>query len=189
MSDEQRIVELRMRLESTRQELADALNDAQKKQLLELAEQLAAAQAVIAEVREFASNAAYRGDDDVVDGNEVVRIVSQSPAGALAAHDREVAAKTLREFADTIEPITTCPTDVRMARARAAALVSEPSTPEPCKCHRNFAYVAPTHPGHCCFLPAGQDCHQQEVAAWEAKRDACGPSIPGTPEQTEGEKS
>ena len=48
----------------------------------------------------------------------------------LAAHDREVAAKALREFADTIEPITTCPTDVRMARARAAALVSEPSTPD-----------------------------------------------------------
>lgn len=60
--------------------------------------------------------------------------------------------------------------------------------PEPCKCHQNFAYVAPTHSGHCCFLPAGQDCHQQEVAAWEAKRDACGPSIPGAPEQPEGEK-
>jgi hypothetical protein len=37
----------------------------------------------------------------------------------------------------------------------------------PCQCHRNHAYVAPTHDGHCCFQPATQNCHQAEVAAWE----------------------
>jgi hypothetical protein len=33
-----------------------------------------------------------------------------------------------------------------------------------------FAYVAPVHSGHCCFLPADSTCHATEVAAWEARR-------------------
>ena len=41
----------------------------------------------------------------------------------------------------------------------------------PCKCHRNFAYIAPTHSGHCCFVPESQTCHSDEVAAWVKKRD------------------
>lgn len=41
----------------------------------------------------------------------------------------------------------------------------------PCKCHQNFAYIAPIHSGHCCFLPESQTCHPEEVAAWEAERD------------------
>lgn len=43
--------------------------------------------------------------------------------------------------------------------------------PHPCRCLRSFAAVTPTHPGHCCFLPAGQACHQGEVAEWEHQRD------------------
>ena len=44
-------------------------------------------------------------------------------------------------------------------------------SPGPCRCHRSFAYISDMHPGHCCFWPEGQDCHQAEVAAWEAERD------------------
>ena len=44
-------------------------------------------------------------------------------------------------------------------------------TPGPCQCHSSFAYVTGFHPGHCCFWPETQDCHQAEVAAWEAERD------------------
>jgi hypothetical protein len=40
---------------------------------------------------------------------------------------------------------------------------------EPCRCHKNFAAIAPMHPGHCCFQPATQTCHEAEVAAWEAE--------------------
>ena len=36
----------------------------------------------------------------------------------------------------------------------------------PCKCHRSFAHVTPFHTGHCCFFPASQTCHEQEVAEW-----------------------
>ena len=43
--------------------------------------------------------------------------------------------------------------------------------PRPCQCHDSFAAVSPTHPGHCCFLPADQDCHREEVEAWERGRD------------------
>jgi hypothetical protein len=46
-----------------------------------------------------------------------------------------------------------------------------PPDPEPCQCHRSVAAVSPTHPGHCCFLPATQDCHREEVEAWERWRD------------------
>lgn len=38
---------------------------------------------------------------------------------------------------------------------------------EPCKCHRSHAYVAPFHPGHCCFWPPTRTCHPDEVAEWE----------------------
>jgi hypothetical protein len=43
--------------------------------------------------------------------------------------------------------------------------------PEPCQCHTSVAAVSPVHPGHCCFLPSGQDCHREEVEAWERWRD------------------
>ena len=43
--------------------------------------------------------------------------------------------------------------------------------PDPCQCHDSWAYISPTHRGHCCFVPATQTCHQAEVAAWEAERD------------------
>lgn len=43
--------------------------------------------------------------------------------------------------------------------------------PEPCQCLTSFAVVSPIHPGHCCFLPASQTCHREEVAEWERQRD------------------
>lgn len=46
------------------------------------------------------------------------------------------------------------------------------ATEEPCKCHQNFAYIAPTHSGHCCFVPASQTCHVEQVAEWESKKRA-----------------
>lgn len=42
---------------------------------------------------------------------------------------------------------------------------------EPCRCHRSFAYVTGIHEGHCCFFPASQTCHPDEVAEWERERD------------------
>jgi len=47
----------------------------------------------------------------------------------------------------------------------------QPEQPVPCKCHTSFAYISPTHTGHCCFVPATQQCHPEEVAAWERGRD------------------
>ena len=41
----------------------------------------------------------------------------------------------------------------------------------PCQCHDSLANITPIHPGHCCFLPASQDCHRDEVEAWERRRD------------------
>ena len=41
---------------------------------------------------------------------------------------------------------------------------------EPCKCLNSWAYITPTHGGHCCFLPASATCHEEEVAVWEAER-------------------
>lgn len=38
---------------------------------------------------------------------------------------------------------------------------------EPCRCHRSYAMVSPFHAGHCCFWPASQTCHAEEVAEWE----------------------
>lgn len=43
--------------------------------------------------------------------------------------------------------------------------------PGPCRCHDSLAAISPIHPGHCCFLPASQDCHRAEVEAWERWRD------------------
>ena len=40
----------------------------------------------------------------------------------------------------------------------------------PCKCHQNFAYIAPRHGGHCCFFPASQSCHPDEVRLWERRK-------------------
>lgn len=42
---------------------------------------------------------------------------------------------------------------------------------EPCQCHKNFAPVTPTHTGHCCFVPATQTCHPDEVAEWVRKKE------------------
>jgi hypothetical protein len=42
---------------------------------------------------------------------------------------------------------------------------------KPCRCHQSFAYITPTHQGHCCFVPATQTCHQSEVVEWERQRD------------------
>ena len=39
----------------------------------------------------------------------------------------------------------------------------------PCQCHSNFAYIAPTHGGHCCFHPPTQTCHAAEVAVWKVE--------------------
>lgn len=47
----------------------------------------------------------------------------------------------------------------------------EPENPGPCQCHTSFAYIVPTHGGHCCFFPASQTCHPAEVAEWERQRD------------------
>lgn len=44
--------------------------------------------------------------------------------------------------------------------------------PEPCECHRSFAYVTRFHTGHCCFFPESQACHPDEVAEWVRQRDA-----------------
>jgi hypothetical protein len=44
-------------------------------------------------------------------------------------------------------------------------------TPEPCQCMTSFAAISPIHSGHCCFLPATQTCHPEEVAEWERGRD------------------
>lgn len=41
---------------------------------------------------------------------------------------------------------------------------------EPCQCHKSWAAITPTHRGHCCFVPASQTCHPQEVAAWEVEQ-------------------
>jgi hypothetical protein len=43
--------------------------------------------------------------------------------------------------------------------------------PHACQCMTSFAYITPVHPGHCCFVPASQVCHQAEVAEWEHERD------------------
>lgn len=43
------------------------------------------------------------------------------------------------------------------------------SVDEPCQCHGNTAYIAPTHDGHCCFLSADQICHQAEFADWRER--------------------
>lgn len=45
----------------------------------------------------------------------------------------------------------------------------EQEQPDLCRCHRSFAAVAPWHPGHCCFVPAGSTCHEREVAEWEQR--------------------
>ena len=42
---------------------------------------------------------------------------------------------------------------------------------EPCKCHNSFAYITPTHSGHCCFAFPFSTCHSDEVAEWVKKRD------------------
>jgi len=55
---------------------------------------------------------------------------------------------------------------------------------EPCKCHRNFAYIAPTHSGHCCFLSRFATCHPDEVAAWVRKRDGIPAPLPRQETQT-----
>lgn len=40
-----------------------------------------------------------------------------------------------------------------------------------CRCCYEHMAISPFHEGHCCFWPATQTCHPDEVAAWEAKRD------------------
>lgn len=42
---------------------------------------------------------------------------------------------------------------------------------EPCQCMWSWAYITNSHSGHCCFFPATQTCHPEEVAEWERKRD------------------
>lgn len=37
---------------------------------------------------------------------------------------------------------------------------------QPCRCLNNHTFIAPLHEGHCCFHPANQTCHPDEVAAW-----------------------
>lgn len=49
--------------------------------------------------------------------------------------------------------------------------MSNQATDDPCKCHQNFAYIAPFHSGHCCFYPEMQTCHKEEVAEWKRKRN------------------
>ena len=41
----------------------------------------------------------------------------------------------------------------------------------PCQCMTSWAYISPMHDGHCCFQPATQTCHPDEVAEWERQRD------------------
>ena len=55
-----------------------------------------------------------------------------------------------------------------------------PAGPGPCQCHDSLACISPIHPGHCCFLPETQDCHRDEVEAWERKRDALLGREPGS---------
>lgn len=40
---------------------------------------------------------------------------------------------------------------------------------DPCRCHNNHAMVTAFHAGHCCFFPASQTCHPEEVASWETE--------------------
>ncbi len=45
---------------------------------------------------------------------------------------------------------------------------TQTATDLPCRCHRNLAYIAPTHFGHCCFHP-GAACHPGEFAEWRQR--------------------
>lgn len=40
-----------------------------------------------------------------------------------------------------------------------------------CRCMQTFAFITPTHDGHCCFVPHTQTCHPVEFAAWKTERD------------------
>jgi hypothetical protein len=51
---------------------------------------------------------------------------------------------------------------------------TEGTGPDPCRCVHSYAAVSPMHDGHCCFFPATQICHDEEVAAWSAERDRRG---------------
>lgn len=53
--------------------------------------------------------------------------------------------------------------------SQPAPTTREPESP--CRCHSSWAYIAPWHNGHCCFVPASQTCHAAEVAEWERQRD------------------
>jgi hypothetical protein len=66
-------------------------------------------------------------------------------------------------------------------RAAAISRLREMAGKEPCQCHGSFAAVSPTHPGHCCFLPADQDCHPEAIAEWERLRDLRRPPAEGKP--------
>lgn len=93
--------------------------------------QLAAAQAVIAEARVFASTDAYRGDDGVVDGDEVLRILSQSPTDALQERD---AAKWDEGYTRGFYDREMMPGEVRDASEGPSEnpyATPAPSTPEP----------------------------------------------------------
>lgn len=48
---------------------------------------------------------------------------------------------------------------------------TETEQPSPCQCMTSFAAISPTHHGHCCFVPATQTCHPEEVAEWERGMD------------------
>jgi hypothetical protein len=73
--------------------------------------------------------------------------------------------RTPAEWTDREPPLGDYLCSLFRARDEAAA------GPEPCQCHTSVAAVSPVHPGHCCFLPASQDCHREEVEAWERWRD------------------
>jgi hypothetical protein len=59
----------------------------------------------------------------------------------------------------------------KQSESEKPTMVTDDTVTAPCKCHKNFAHIASTHSGHCCFVPATQTCHPGEVAAWVQRKE------------------
>lgn len=138
-----------------------------------LREQLAAAQAVISAVRAIGA----RSGTDLNAWNKAFDVINGSPTDALQAHDRQVAAKALTDAADDIYSMGGTagflfPAVRDLLRARAAAIVSEPSTPEVTGAFRKMDALA----------AKGEDTPEYRTAFAEFERAARDTST-STPEQ------
>lgn len=95
---------------------------------LEAAERdLAAAQAVKGQIEDELNGAVMlHGYEATIPAMRIAELLSRSPADALVAHDREVAAKALTDAADELTPgddkVDDWGIEAGMLRARAAAL-------------------------------------------------------------------